>query len=92
MIFMLSPPGMIYVRPSGMNWLIPPAQNDVGHKTDAVTVHGLDAGDRKALLDVYAHKVNDKMCRNAPPGTLIFNNIEHMNVRTNKSLSKLQRS
>ena len=55
-------------------------QNDVGHKTDAVTVHGLDEGDRKALADAYAHKVNEKMTRSAAPGTMVFNDVEHMNV------------
>ena len=49
-------------------------------ETDAVTAHGLDEGDRKALLDVYGHKINERMMRNCPRGTLIFNDVEHMNV------------
>ena len=55
-------------------------QNEIGHKTDAVTVHGLDLGDREALLNVYGHKINEKLTRNAPLGTLVFNDVEHMNV------------
>ena len=50
-------------------------------QTDAVTAHGLDEGDRQALLSAYGHKVNEKMVRNCPPGTLVFNDVEHMNVR-----------
>ena len=45
-----------------------------------MTAHGLDEGDRKALLDVYGHKINERMMRNCPRGTLIFNDVEHMNV------------
>ena len=46
-----------------------------------MTAHGLDEGDRQALLSAYGHKVNEKMVRNCPPGTLVFNDVEHMNVR-----------
>ena len=48
-----------------------------------MTAHGLDEGDRQALLSAYGHKVNEKMVRNCPPGTLVFNDVEHMNVRPN---------
>jgi len=53
---------------------------DVGYKTDSVTAHGLDEGDRQALLSAYAHKVNERMVRNCPRGTLIFNDVERMNI------------
>ena len=54
--------------------------HDVGHRTDAVTVHGLDAGDRAALLSKLGSKVNEKIMRNCPPETLVFNDVEHMSV------------
>ena len=55
-----------------------------------MTAHGLDEGDRQALLSAYGHKVNEKMVRNCPPGTLVFNDVEHMNVRPYHKIGKIR--
>ena len=48
------------------------------HKTDSVTLHGLDAGDRNALLEAFGEKVNPKVGEN--PGSMAIMGVEHMNV------------
>lgn len=53
---------------------------DIGYKTDSVTVHGLDEGDRYALISACGHKVNRRMARGLTPSTLVFNDVEHINI------------
>ena len=48
-------------------------------QTDAVTLHGLDNGDRQALLSLFGDKVNTKV--NQGVTSMVVKEVEHMNVR-----------
>ena len=58
-------------------------------QTDAVTLHGLDSGDRQALLSLFGDKVATKV--NQGVTSMVVKEVEHMNVSLTQQPEKNNR-
>ena len=48
------------------------------HKTDSITLHGLDAGDWRAVRDAFGEKINANVKEG--PASMAIMDMEHMDV------------